>query len=218
MALPPKVRRRRLLVGCLPNETVHCCQVTSVGFSDSCSDATYPGHRPPYCAPPTPHPPPPPRTLFAKSWSRNEWASPPESRLPLRPSTNPPIWTLWLWRLWSELPQQGKRQEHWDWCPWHEGPQKLWQFYLSWNDRWGDTRLLSIRLLDPPTLWNKTKLETHPLTVLVIPVLTRPRNCSTCGVSLVITVTPQWTHPQSGWCSAVWAEPFHWAFSTPSSG
>ena len=30
---------------------------------------------------------------------------PPESRPPLRPSTNPPMWTLWRWGLWSELPQ-----------------------------------------------------------------------------------------------------------------
>ena len=34
----------RLLVGCHPKETQHCCRVTSVVFTDACSDSTNAGH------------------------------------------------------------------------------------------------------------------------------------------------------------------------------
>ena len=46
-------------------------------------------------------------TVLGKLRSQNGWAltPTPESRSPLRPSANPPVWR---WRLWSELPQARK--------------------------------------------------------------------------------------------------------------
>ena len=55
-------------------------------------------------------------------------------------------------------------------------------------------------------------------TVIIIPVLTWPRTCSTCGVDQVIRAAPSKMHPQSGWSLAVWSKPSHWAHSTPCSG
>ena len=78
-----------------PKETLHCCRVTSVVFRSACSDWTYTGHHL-LCPLLT--------TVLAKSRSQTEWASPTESRPPLRPSNNPSMWTLWRWGLWSELP------------------------------------------------------------------------------------------------------------------
>ena len=34
----------RSLVGCHPQETLHCCRVTLMVFSSACSDLTYAGH------------------------------------------------------------------------------------------------------------------------------------------------------------------------------
>ena len=88
----------RSLVGCHPKETLHCCRVTSVVSSSACSDSTYAGHHL-LCPLLT--------TMLATSRSQTEWASPPESRPPLCPSTNPLMWTLTL-RALIELPQARK--------------------------------------------------------------------------------------------------------------
>ena len=50
-------------------------------------------------------------TMLTKLWSQTEWASPPESRSLLCPTTNLPMWTLWCSRLCSELPHA--RMEKW---------------------------------------------------------------------------------------------------------
>ena len=68
-------------------------------FSNACSDSTYAGHHL-LCSLMT--------TTLAKSRNQTEWAHPhppPENRPPLRLSTNPPMWTLWRWRFWLDLPQ-----------------------------------------------------------------------------------------------------------------
>ena len=65
---------------------MHCCQVTSVVFSDSCSDSTCPDHL--LC--------PLLKSLFAKSQDQTERASSLENRPPLHPSTTTPLWTLTL--------------------------------------------------------------------------------------------------------------------------
>ena len=83
-------------LGCPPMETLHYCWVTLVVFSSVCSDWTYAGHHL-LC--------PLLMAMLAKLWSQTEWTFPPETRLPLHPSTNPPVWTLRHWRIWSELPQ-----------------------------------------------------------------------------------------------------------------
>ena len=62
-----------------------------------------------------------------------------------------------------------------------------------------------------------TGLQTMP-TVIIIQVLTRPWKCDTCSVGQVIRATLLKTHLWSGWSSAVWFQPSHWAHSTPSSG
>ena len=99
-ALKPHPQRSkeevRSLVGCYPKETLHCCLVTLVVFSSACRDWTYTGHHL-LC--------PLLMTMLAKLWSQTKWTSHPESRPPLCPSTNPPMWTLSHWGLWSELSQ-----------------------------------------------------------------------------------------------------------------
>ena len=62
------------------------------------------------------------------------------------------------------------------------------------------------------TIWRTT------LTIITTPALTRPGNCGTCSAGQVIRATLSVTHPWSGWSSAVWFQPSHWAQSTPSSG
>ena len=47
---------------------------------------------------------------------------------------------------------------------------------------------------------------------------TRTQHCSTCSAGQAITATLSKTHPSSGWSSAVWFQPSHWAHSTPSFG
>ena len=84
------------LVGCHPKETLHCCWVTLVVFSSACSDWTNAWHHL-LCTLPM--------AMLATLRGQTEWASPPENRPPLHPSTNPPMWTLWRWGIWSELPQ-----------------------------------------------------------------------------------------------------------------
>ena len=70
----------------------------------------------------------------------------------------------------------------------------------------------------PFRFWDYLTGPQTTLTVTIIPVLTRPGNCGTCSVGQVIRATPSKTHPLSGWSSAVWFQPSHWAHSTPSSG
>ena len=57
----------RSLVGCHPKETLHCCWVTLVVFSSTCSDSTYAGHHL-LCPLLT--------TVLAKLRIQTEWASP----------------------------------------------------------------------------------------------------------------------------------------------
>ena len=68
------------------------------------------------------------------------------------------------------------------------------------------------------SVWDYLTGPQTTLTVIIIPVLTSPGNCGTCSVGQVIRATPSKTHPWSGWSSAVWFQPSHWAHSTPSSG
>ena len=78
-----------LSLRCHQKETPHCCQATSVMFSDACSDSTHAGcHL--LCLLLT--------TIL--SHSQTEWASPPECRSPLSPPIIPPTWSggLWHWR------------------------------------------------------------------------------------------------------------------------
>ena len=76
------------LVGCHPKETLHCHRVTSVVFTSACSDWTYAGHHLLW---------PLLTSVLAKSRpNRTEWVSV-VPRRPVRPSTNPPMWTQW-WR------------------------------------------------------------------------------------------------------------------------
>ena len=65
--------------------SIHCCRVTSVVFSDACSDSAYAGHHV-LCPLLT--------TMLAKWRNQTEWTSPPpERRPPLRPFTNAPEWS-----------------------------------------------------------------------------------------------------------------------------
>ena len=78
-----------LSLRCHQKETLHCCQATSVMFSNACSDSTYAGcHL--LCLLLT--------TIL--SHSQTEWASPTECRSPLSPPITPPTWSdgLWHWR------------------------------------------------------------------------------------------------------------------------
>ena len=67
-------------------------------------------------------------------------------------------------------------------------------------------------------VWDHLARPETMLTVIIIPLLTWPRPCSTCGVDQVIRAAPSKMHPQSGWSSALWSKPSHWAHSTPCSG
>ena len=212
---PPEVHRKwRQIVGRLPSEgNTTACWVTSVVFSSACSDSTYAGHHL-LCPLLT--------TMLAKSRSQTEWASPPESRPPLRPSTNPPMWTLWVCGLWSELSQARKEEGTPRLRPPRECSMKgyrSWYFFYSIyavideneDDNWWCYE-------SPFRFWDYLTGPQPTLTVIIIPVLTRPGNCGTCSVGQVIRATPSKTHPWSGWNSAVWFQPSHWASSTPSSG
>ena len=101
---------------------------------------------------------------------------------------------------------------------WHEGLQKLrlFTFYLC-CDRWGWGWEL-IMLWRSISIWDYLTGPQTTITVIIIPVLTRPGNCGTCSVGQVNRATLSKTHPWSGWSSAVWFQPSHWAHCTPSSG
>ena len=108
----------RSLVGCLLKETLHCCRVTLVVFSNGGSDSPYIGHHLLW---------PLLSTMLAKSRSQTEWASLPESRPPLRPSTNPPVWIVTqraLIRTASGKEGDRNIQTEATTRAWHEGLQK----------------------------------------------------------------------------------------------
>ena len=89
---------------------------------------------------------------------------------------------------------------------WHEGLQKRRLFIYSvidedQDDNWwcyGGPFSVSDYLTGPQTM----------LTVIIILVLTRPRNCGTCSVGQIIRATLSKKHPWSGWSSAVRFQPF----------
>ena len=69
----PRGPQESYLAGCHPKETLHCCWVTLVVFSNACSDLAYTGH-PLLCPLLT--------TVLAKLYNQTDWASSPDSRLP----------------------------------------------------------------------------------------------------------------------------------------
>ena len=204
----------RSLVGCHPKETLHCCWVTSVVFSSACSDSTYAGHHLLF---------PLLTTMLAKSRSQTEWLSPKRAD---RRYVPPPILLCGLSDIEGfdqNCPRQGRREEHQDWGH-HESV--TWRateadtFFLFFNlcsDRWGWGWYVMM-LWRSILVWDYLTGPQTTLTVTIIPVLTRPGNCGTCSVGQVIRTTPSKMHPLSGWSSAVWFQPSHWAHSTPSSG
>ena len=118
----------RALGACHPKETLHCCRVTSVVFSSTCSDWTYASHHL-LC--------PLLMTMLAKS--ETEWAFPQRADGHYIP---PPI--LLCVRALRALirPVSGKRggrntETEATMKAWHEeGLQKLRLFYLC-SDQWG---------------------------------------------------------------------------------
>ena len=126
----------RSLVGCQPKETPHWSQVTFVVCSGACYDSTYAG-RHLLCPLLT--------TVLTKLRSQTERASSPESRRPLHPFICLPLWTLWCWGLWSELPQA--RKEVWTprlRSPWEHGMKgcRSWEivFYYAMIDEDEDNK------------------------------------------------------------------------------
>ena len=101
----------RSLVGCHPKEELYWGWVTLVVFSDYCSYSTYAVHPLLSTMPPTDD------NVGYKVAESDKWASLPESRPPLRPSTNPPR-TLLCIPCWGLSCGQG---EH----PWRYILQKL---------------------------------------------------------------------------------------------
>ena len=70
----------------------------------------------------------------------------------------------------------------------------------------------------PFSVWDYLTGPQTMLTVIVIPVLTRPQNSGTCSVGQVIRATPSKTHPWSGWSSAVWFQPSTGPIALPALG
>ena len=191
---PRGPQKESYLAGCHPKETLHCCWVTLVVFSNACSDLAYTGH-PLLCPLLT--------TVLAKLYNQTDWASSPDSRLPPCPSS---ILRCVLPQAWKEAgtlklrsPQEHGRKGH------------IRHFCLLYNEDEDDNWwcYFGLRLLD---------CTQTVLTVIFILVLTRPGNCSTCSVGQVYRATPSKTHLKSGWSSAVWSQPSHWASSTLSTG
>ena len=124
----------RSLVGCHPKETLHCCWVTSVVFSSTCSDSTYAGHHL-LCPLLT--------TMLAKSRSQTEWASPQRADCRYIP---PPILLCGLSDVEGfdqNCPRQGRREEHRDWghhesVAWRATEAETFNFNFNLcSDRWG---------------------------------------------------------------------------------
>ena len=182
-------------------------------FSSACSDWTYAGHHL-LC--------PLLMTMLIKLWSQTEWASHQRAD---RHYVPPPILLCGL----SDVEgfdqnclRQGRREEHWDWGH-HES--------VAWRATEAETFLFFIyAVIDededdnwwcyggPFSVWDYlTGLQTT-LTVIIIPVLTRPRNSGTCSVGQIIRATPSKTHPWSGWSSAVWFQPSTGPIALPALG
>ena len=137
--------------------------------------------------------------------------SPPENRLPLCPSTNPPYGlsevSLTCWMFWSKLPGARKEAGQGIIRAWHEGPKKLRQLLTKMTDGdedgyWWCYGVISVF---------KKRQGCRPsllMTVIIILVLllTRPGNCGTCYVGQAIRATPSKMHPWSGWRLAVWSQ------------
>ena len=61
------------------------------------------------------------------------------------------------------------------------------------------------------SVWDYLTGPQTMLTVIIIPLLTRPGNCGTCSVGQVIRATLSNMHSWSGWSSAVCFQPSQWA-------
>ena len=203
----------RSLVGCHPKETLHCCWVTSVVFSSACSDWTYAGHHL-LC--------PLLMTMLAKSQSQTEWATPREQTAAMSLHQSSYVDSLMLKALIRIASGKGggrNTETETTTRVWHEGLQKLRLFIFfiyavideDEDDNWWSYG-------GPFSVWDYLTGPQTTLTVIMMPVLPRPGNCCTCSVGQLIRATPSKTHPWSGWSSAVWFQPSHWAHSTPSSG
>ena len=75
-------------------------------------------------------------TKFDRLTKGTATSSPPENSQVLRPSINPPLWTLWRFRVWSELPQAGMEagtlRDRGTTRPWHRGLRKL-RLYIFYH-------------------------------------------------------------------------------------
>ena len=166
-----------------PKETLHRCWVTLVVFRSACSDWTYAGHCL-LC--------PLLMTMLTKMQSQIEWVSP-QSRPPLHPSTNPPVWLSEVDGFDQNCLRPGRRNTETEatMTAWHEGLQKprrffsfsLFNLYSDWRGRGWKLMMLwrSISVWD-----HLTGLQTTKLTVIIILALTWPGNCGTCSVGQVI--------------------------------
>ena len=102
-----------------------------------------------------------------------------------------PMWTLWCWRLWSRTAsgKEGGRNTETEVTrrAWHKGLQKLTVFFYTVIDEDEDDNWQCYE-----SICFSLRLHTHSqttLSVIIITVLTRPRNCSTCSVGWVIRAT-----------------------------
>ena len=121
--------------GSTARSTPHCCRVTSVVFSDACSDLTYAGHHL-LCPLLT--------TLTVKSRSQTEWGCLPTGTLPERPSINSSDEISDVEGLDQNSPRHRRGrtiQTEVTVSAWHEGPPTL-RFFAYDDDGWdeGDIR------------------------------------------------------------------------------
>ena len=136
----PQETTDQSLVGCHPKETLYCRGVNSVVLSNACSDSAYKGHHLLH---------PLLMTMLANSQSDSE------SRPPLHPSTNPPMWTLLLRALnRTALDKDGGRNIKTEATMrvWHEGPQKLWLFLMQWL----------MMMITDETTWHHASCHNYP--------------------------------------------------------
>ena len=146
----------------------------------------------------------------------SDWVSdPPKSRLPLRPCTNPPVWTLTLRALIITASGQGERRNTETEATtraWHEGLRFFYFFicYLLYfllcrmSMRITDDAMevhFSLRLFDRAT--DHAYCHNHPSGSVNTARELRHLHCGQ-----VIRATLSKTHPWSGWRSAAWLQPF----------
>ena len=196
----------RSLVGCHPKETLHCCWVNSVVFSSACTDWTYAGHH--LLLPRL-------TSMLAKSWSQIEWAPPTREQItPTFLHQSSYVDSLTFRALIRTASGKGGRRntktEATMSVSWRATEaETFFHFIMQWSMR--------MKMITNDAMavhfWSETML-----TVIIILVLTRSRNCSTCSAGQKIRATPSKMHPWSGWSSAVWFQPSPWTHSTPSSG